>query len=110
MNRTLRVALVFLTAGYATAATPTNQIDALTKRLNDDKMGFWVNGGFPLIPLSSNATPSAALVESDLGMKVLLFQYLGQKAGWWTRFFDVKDAEPNRVPVDTARPLADPQH
>lgn len=33
-------------------------------------------------------TCSAALVESDLGAKVLLFRYEGPTTGWWTRFYD----------------------
>jgi hypothetical protein len=31
---------------------------------------------------------SAALVESDLGTKILLFKHMGKK-WWWTRFYDV---------------------
>ena len=57
-----------------------------------------------------NETCSAALVESDMGTKVLLFVYQGPKVGWWTRFYDVKDEGPNQVPEDTVRKFADPQH
>ena len=33
---------------------------------------------------------SAALIESDLGTKILrLFRYEGPAIGWWTRFYDV---------------------
>jgi hypothetical protein len=31
---------------------------------------------------------SAALIESDLGTKVILFRY-NNKSSWWTRFYDV---------------------
>jgi hypothetical protein len=42
-------------------------------------------------------TYSAALVESDLGTKILLFRY-EQTNRWWTRFYDVPDEEPNNEP------------
>ncbi len=32
----------------------------------------------------------AALVDSDLGKKIVLFQYQGSTVGWWTRVYDVK--------------------
>ena len=51
--------LIFATllfASYASAGTTTNSIDALVKRLNSSN-GLWVNGGYPVIVLSSNSTP-----------------------------------------------------
>jgi len=36
---------------------------------------------------------SAALIESDLGVSVLLFQYVGNSVSstWWTRWFDTEE-------------------
>jgi hypothetical protein len=33
---------------------------------------------------------SAALIDSDLGKKIVLFQYQGPDVGWWTRVYDQK--------------------
>jgi hypothetical protein len=125
------------------AGLATNSIDLLAQRLNSSN-GLWVNGTYPIISLSSNATPqevldaaayarswdagsyriveirrvelrdsprsfrmrdtsevvepgkpTAVLIESDSGPKILLCYY--QTNGlWWTRFFDVpKRAEPD---------------
>ncbi|MBU1631113.1 MAG: hypothetical protein KKD89_00905 [Candidatus Omnitrophica bacterium] len=30
----------------------------------------------------------AALIDSDLGKKIALFQYQGTAVGWWTRVYD----------------------
>ncbi len=35
---------------------------------------------------------SAAIIESDLGKKILLFKY-EEKLRWWTRFYDVPDTK-----------------
>lgn len=32
----------------------------------------------------------AALVDSDLGKKIVLFRYTGSITGWWTRVYDQK--------------------
>jgi hypothetical protein len=32
----------------------------------------------------------AALVETDLGEKIVLFQYSNASIGWWTRVYDSK--------------------
>lgn len=129
LNRVL--AIVFLiAAGQVGANSQTNAIDALVEKLNSSPL--WTNGDFPIIELSSNATPqevvesavskwsleggmistfriletrkvqlhgmpdcSAALIESDSGMKILLFRYsrgVGLKNDWWTRFFDAPEA------------------
>jgi hypothetical protein len=32
----------------------------------------------------------AALVETDLGEKIVLFQYGNTSTGWWTRVYDSK--------------------
>ena len=33
---------------------------------------------------------NAALINSDLGRKVILFRYEGVQTGWWTRVYDAK--------------------
>jgi len=140
MNRVLIFVALFV-AGYARADSSTNSIDALAERLNSSN-GLWLNGGAPIIEISSNATPKevvsaavamwslergqiktfrivearkialrelpdcyAALLETDQGMKILLFRYEHGKRGlWWTRFFDAtQDTEP-RVPTNGASP------
>ncbi|MEI8314400.1 MAG: hypothetical protein WCG79_03010 [Verrucomicrobiota bacterium] len=44
----------------------------------------------------------AALIDSNLGMKILLFTYNGvghEKGNWWTRFYDVQTpSEPTALP------------
>ena len=50
------------------------------------------------IPLDAMPGCSAALIESDLGSKILLFKYepRDKTSFWWTRFYDApKEAEPN---------------
>jgi hypothetical protein len=107
------------------SSAATNLIDIVIKRLNSSN-GLWMNGGCPILDLSSNATPQevvsqavgkwslndgkinnyrivearkidlryragcyAALIDSNLGKKILLFEYIGGARGnWWTRFID----------------------
>jgi hypothetical protein len=40
------------------------------------------------------AAYSAALVQTDLGMKICLFKQL-PNSRWWTRWYDVRNEEPN---------------
>jgi hypothetical protein len=52
----LLVFAALLVVGYATADTTTNSIDTLVQKLNASN-GLWLNGGYPILPVSSNATP-----------------------------------------------------
>ncbi len=45
--------------------------------------------------LLDTETYSAALVESDLGKKILLFKH-ERDNHWWTRFYDVEQEKQNR--------------
>jgi hypothetical protein len=44
---------------------------------------------------SGEGKMKAALIDSDLGTKILLFGHGGEAAGWWTRFYDVPDTDAN---------------
>ena len=121
LNRVLTI--VFLVAaGHVRANSQTNSIDALVEKLNSSPL--WINSYTTIIELPSNATPqevvasavgdtfriletrkvrlndmpdcSAALIETDLGMKILLFKFEGTrnirfKDMWWTRLFDAPE-------------------
>ena len=68
------------------------------------------------VMLSALGTGSsyAAVVESDLGLKVLIFRYQGPRQGWWTRFFEAFDMpaekykatfDPRDLPPEECRPV-----
>ena len=42
----------------------------------------------------------AALVDTDLGEKIVLFQYNNPSTGWWTRVYDSKQYADQGVPVE----------
>ena len=72
------IVVALLLAGYARADTTTISIDALVERLNASN-GLWVNGTYPILPLSSNATPqevvsTAAKMWSVEGGKIKTFR------------------------------------
>jgi hypothetical protein len=130
MNKSLLEALALVAGCCALAATASDPVDALARKLNSDPM--WPNGEAPTLSLSSNAAPkevvasavklwgfdrghiktyhilevrkvqltampdcSAALIESDLGTKILLFRHErdDKMSFWWTRFYDAPEAK-----------------
>ena len=42
----------------------------------------------------------AALVDTDLGEKIVLFQYSNPSTGWWTRVYDSKYPADQGIPVE----------
>ncbi len=59
------------------------------------------------IRLDAMPNCSAALIESDLGRKILLFRYEPHEkmSFWWTRFYDApQEAEPEKGAANGASP------
>jgi len=91
---------LWVNGGYPTIKLPAdekpeNVIEQAIKTVGFDKGHIKTYKIIEVRKIKLNASGmencSAALIESDLGKKVLLFKYKESSSQWWTRFFEIPE-------------------